>query len=368
MDIMQIIPLIGASWGVLFIFFLVASNRIMTNNRKAKFILILILLFNTHYLVDAFLNYNQSADLYWVGFSYFYFHLLGYWVLLFTSLLLKLKKVPHIITYGALAITVIRAGLIWYFYYEIKSVDEMMENIVYIIFDYYLVLLLNIIPMVRLYQKIKNLNFAVKLDEKKQNEFLWIKYLIIGLIVFLALTFAYSIFALSMGKEWLLVNDYESLFMTILLFVFAYFSIKFPVFAVHGDYKDIEQTEAKKYAKSSLSDEKSEKLWEKIQEVMKAEKLYTNPEFRLNNLADATGESLHHISQVINEKEGKSFFDFVNSYRIADAKELLISEKGQQFTILAVAFEVGFNSKNPFYNAFKKETGMTPSEFKKMKS
>lgn len=229
MNFLKIIPLIGASWGILFIFFLIANNRIMVKNRKAKAILILIVLFNTHYLIDSYLYQNISTDFIWSGFSYFYYHLLGYWVLLFTTLLLKLKKIPRVVTIVVIVLTVLRVSLIIYFYQEVQSLDEMVSNIGYIYLDYYLVLLVNIIPLVRLYFKLKNLNFAIQLKEKNKHEFIWIKYLVLCFIIFISTLFLYSLFALSKGREWFMQNDYEAVFITLLFFAFAFISIRIPV-------------------------------------------------------------------------------------------------------------------------------------------
>ena len=60
-----------------------------------------------------------------------------------------------------------------------------------------------------------------------------------------------------------------------------------------------------------------------------------------------------------------NFFDFINSYRIEMAKELIINPLPHTRTILDIAMESAFNSKSAFYSAFKKQTGITPAEFKK---
>jgi AraC-like DNA-binding protein len=62
----------------------------------------------------------------------------------------------------------------------------------------------------------------------------------------------------------------------------------------------------------------------------------------------------------------KNFMDLLNNYRIEEAKEMLLKPGKNDRSILEIAFEVGFNSKEVFNRCFKKYTGMTPSEFKKM--
>jgi AraC-like DNA-binding protein len=67
--------------------------------------------------------------------------------------------------------------------------------------------------------------------------------------------------------------------------------------------------------------------------------------------------------QVINEKTKFNFNDYINTYRIEVAKELLISPENNKLTIDTIAEKAGFNSKSPFYIAFKKHSGMTPKSF-----
>ena len=72
-----------------------------------------------------------------------------------------------------------------------------------------------------------------------------------------------------------------------------------------------------------------------------------------------------YLSQIINQKEGKNFFDFINHYRVEDVKEKLNDDAYSHFSILGVALEAGFKSKSTFNAVFKKMTGMTPSQFKR---
>ncbi len=95
---------------------------------------------------------------------------------------------------------------------------------------------------------------------------------------------------------------------------------------------------------------------------MEKEKPYIDNELRLVNLADQLGFSTHLLSKIINEIAGKNFNNFVNEYRLLEAERLLKSE--QNYNIKSVYFQVGFNNKVTFYNAFKSKHNCTPSEFK----
>jgi AraC-like DNA-binding protein len=120
-----------------------------------------------------------------------------------------------------------------------------------------------------------------------------------------------------------------------------------------------------KYEKNVLSETKIREISQKILICMINEKLYRNPELRLNDLAQHVGEHPNNVSQVLNDVFQKNFYDFMNLYRVEDAKALLKSPEYKNFTITAIGFEVGFNSKTAFFTAFKKFTNTTPAKFQK---
>ena len=95
------------------------------------------------------------------------------------------------------------------------------------------------------------------------------------------------------------------------------------------------------------------------------EQIYLQEDLKLNHLAVELNISTHHLSQVLNEHLGKSFSDFINTYRIKHAQALLVNPAYQQHTILSIAFDSGFSNKASFNAAFKKYTGQTPSAFRK---
>ena len=121
----------------------------------------------------------------------------------------------------------------------------------------------------------------------------------------------------------------------------------------------LEETPAK-YSRSGLDEQRSEKIAEKIEQVMKAKSLYLNPDLSLKLLAAEIAEKPNYVSQTLNQKLNSSFFDYVNSHRIEYSKQLIRQNK---LPILDVAFASGFNAKSSFYKAFKMKTGQTPKQF-----
>ncbi len=120
-----------------------------------------------------------------------------------------------------------------------------------------------------------------------------------------------------------------------------------------------------KYRTSSFNKVKSRELKEKIINLFEVGKTYKDPKITLQQVADKLKIPKEHISQLINSEFGQNFNDFVNTYRVNEAKEMLAKNGDLKMQILEIAYEVGFNSKSSFNTAFKKFTGLTPSEFKK---
>ena len=120
-----------------------------------------------------------------------------------------------------------------------------------------------------------------------------------------------------------------------------------------------------KYEYSSLSKQDITRHKDNLINYLMKEKPYTDPDLQLQNLADYLGIPSYQLSQIINTELQQNFYELINSLRIAEAKHRLVDPNKQHITILAIAYDVGFNSKSTFNTAFKKYTKMTPSQFKK---
>lgn len=109
--------------------------------------------------------------------------------------------------------------------------------------------------------------------------------------------------------------------------------------------------------------DKDEAFVIRLLEYMKIHKPYLNPEINLAMLSEQLMVSPEYLSEMINSRLNKNFFDFINHYRIEEFKELCKNAKNKNFTLLSLAFDCGFNSKATFNRVFKKNTGITPSEY-----
>lgn len=109
-------------------------------------------------------------------------------------------------------------------------------------------------------------------------------------------------------------------------------------------------------------------LDKKILTYMEENKPYLDPDISLPQLAEELNMTRNQLSAQINKGTGKNFFDFINEYRIEEVKKDLLNPEKDQFTILALAMDVGYNSKATFNKAFKSIVGMTPREFKQTRN
>jgi len=119
-----------------------------------------------------------------------------------------------------------------------------------------------------------------------------------------------------------------------------------------------------KYEYSSLSKRDIARHKDNLINYLEQEKPYADPDLQLQNLADHLGIPSYQLSQIINTELQQNFYELINSLRIAEAKQKLIDPTNQHITILAIAYDVGFNSKSTFNTAFKKHAKMTPTQFK----
>ncbi|WDF47740.1 helix-turn-helix domain-containing protein [Chryseobacterium sp. KACC 21268] len=103
----------------------------------------------------------------------------------------------------------------------------------------------------------------------------------------------------------------------------------------------------------------------KLKKYMSDEKPFLNPALTIQDISKAMNVPFRELSVLINHQLGQHFYDFVNTYRIETAMEILRDPSKSKVTILEILYEVGFNSKSSFNTAFKKHTGNTPTEYRK---
>ncbi|MEM7179574.1 MAG: helix-turn-helix domain-containing protein [Spirochaetota bacterium] len=142
------------------------------------------------------------------------------------------------------------------------------------------------------------------------------------------------------------------------LFFFFILSSKYP-----DMLEELKEEVKKRYERSKINRLDLTSTIENLTALMQQEKLYQEERLSLQSLADELEITSHQLSQILNEKMGKKFNDFVNEFRIEEAKELLVANS--QDTVLSIAYVVGFGSKSSFNKAFRTHTGLTPMAYRK---
>ena len=123
--------------------------------------------------------------------------------------------------------------------------------------------------------------------------------------------------------------------------------------------------ETGKYEKSSLNQAAARSILNALKKYFDTEKPYLDSDLKIGDIARDLNLQAHHISQAVNELGLMSFSDFVNHYRVEEARQIL-SDPGQaDLKIIQVAYQSGFNNKTSFNNSFKKITGTSATVFRK---
>ncbi|MCP4312951.1 MAG: helix-turn-helix transcriptional regulator [Bacteroidetes bacterium] len=167
-------------------------------------------------------------------------------------------------------------------------------------------------------------------------------------------------------------DPYEISFfgLTILTFLFTIFGFQQPsifeeVVREHEPNNEVnsEELEQKKYARSGLKKKDVALYIKQLEDHMGELKPYKDRELTIFDLSDQLQIPRHFLSEVINKHLGKNFYTLVNEYRIEEVKERMEDPAFKHLTILAIAYDAGFNSKSSFNTIFKQKTGQTPSEY-----
>lgn len=120
-----------------------------------------------------------------------------------------------------------------------------------------------------------------------------------------------------------------------------------------------------KYSNSGLAKEEARRLACMLEDCMNKRKPHLDPELTIDKLAAMISCNRHHLSQVLNTNLGLGFYEYVNYFRVCEARVLLADELRKDHKIASIAYDAGFNSLSSFNDVFKKMTGQTPSQYRK---
>lgn len=194
----------------------------------------------------------------------------------------------------------------------------------------------------------------------------WLKFCIWGIgIIYVVI----AIMLIFWDSVEVILNPDLIIYSLIILFIFllGYSGIRHQGIFTDGSAEEAHIVEPKpgEYRRSGLKESDAERYHRQLKELMSSKKPYLEPKLTLNSLAEELDISANHLSQIINQQEGKNFYDFVNEYRVEEFKSRAADPANSNYSILAIALDSGFNSKSSFNQVFKKAVGKTPSEFMK---
>ena len=197
-------------------------------------------------------------------------------------------------------------------------------------------------------------------------DLVWLKNFIIGM----GLIFGAAIL-LAVLQEWIGLrfgfNTDIIFYSLIILFIFylGYSGIMHQgIFSSNSEHVQlVESKNSGEYRNSGLKEEDALLYHGQLKELMEIKKPHLEPKLSLVALAEYLDISPNYLSQIINQYEGKNFYDFVNQYRVEEFKERAKNPENSKFSLLAIAYDSGFNSKSSFNEVFKKNVGKTPSQY-----
>lgn len=204
----------------------------------------------------------------------------------------------------------------------------------------------------------------------------WLKHSVWGLSLLTIVSFLYLLGELLLSSHIRHMGAYGGFALVLLIYAISYKAISQPdILSLFQNEKKISDTpkpindratNSLGKAESTEASIKTESLLSKnLKDLMEREKLYLNEKLSGNEMAETLGISRHQLSEVLNNELETNFYNFINHYRVEACKQKMANPKFGYYTLLAVALECGFNSKTTFNTVFKKETGMTPRQFKK---
>ncbi|MFE3870429.1 helix-turn-helix domain-containing protein [Flavobacterium sp. ZS1P70] len=240
---------------------------------------------------------------------------------------------------------------ILYFILEIIEIKLLKENLMVEIFEIFSELTFVVYLSIILY--------SVVTDKRR----IWLIYFVSPIVILFVFLFINDIFMIVGLSELPFFNEQNFNSYLLLVVAFLFYFIAFKLF---NNAKEIlPTTEISKYKNSKLNEEMINNYKTDLIYSMEKDKLYLNGKLSIQDVSEKLNIPRQYISEVLNEHMNTNFQDFINEYRVEEFIKRLKNDQNNQFTLLGIATDVGFNSKSSFNAIFKKFKGLTPTQFKK---
>jgi len=298
---------------------------------------------------------------------------LGPTLFFFTKAAVKkhLMKVTEIIHY-------VPTFLLLYFNFQIVSapfdlkvalIDQQWSGVIYFSWYYFIFLSLLVIQMstyLFLIHKMIRSSYQSLIQQQSNTVMIRLKWMQMMLKLFIL----FMVFFLVAYSVWSLQYTYSAMIEGFIMLMMAGFIFSISYYSLKGEtsFNDKEEEgesvkSAEKYKNSPLTDDSTAENLALLITYMKSNKPYLNHELKLQDLSECLSLPRHHLSQIINQEVGLNFFDFVNQYRVEEAKQKLTDDKFSHLSIHGIGLESGFSNKVSFNRIFKKFTQLTPTGY-----
>ena len=372
--------IISATTLILTSLFCVTQIWIMRGKSRPKFIMALTLTLLLVYMGVMLLIYYlqpgfrpQILDL---SYSLACTILVGLLLLYFRTLMLPYvnnRKLVHYLLYTVSAYILLYAVFSFFFtpLPEVYSIADMIENIAQPVILLRFVAFLNfvilmIIAAIKIYQMYirHKINISEQFSFREDISLSWLPYL----IVFTVLYGIWTVFDMFISKiGWMFVASN---------FIYSGFYLLITFLAIHQqdiyteeenncteEENNCEETET---SNKGISLEMRQKLKQEFTLLMEQNCEYRNPDLRINNVVRTLNTNRTYLYTIIKEDFENNFIGLVNHYRIKEAKELLSNGAAGTLSMLEISEQVGFKSISSFNTFFKRETGMNPTQYRKI--
>ena len=186
----------------------------------------------------------------------------------------------------------------------------------------------------------------------------WIKIVAILMLLMLGLGLLHILSVHVMNERYYTLLDIG--FYVLMIILLGYYGLKQGVV-----YVPLTNVSKAGYKHSPLSDDQKQVLQDRILTYFETETDFLQHEFSLSTLSGHLGVPKHHLSEIINQDMGISFFALVNKNRVAHVIQMMKAGKAVEMSLEGLGFSAGFNTKSAFFRNFKEHTGQTPSQYLK---
>lgn len=220
----------------------------------------------------------------------------------------------------------------------------------------------NYLSFKALYKHRKNI-FQEFSNLQNQKALGWAVFIFVFYNLYCLSAFIIGITVIVVDQRPLLPHIYNYSALLFLIYILGFYGLRQKDIYPKELKNENEDSHENKYSNSILTLKQKSIIKEKIIQYFANEKPYLKPDFNMTILAKEINFPKYQITEVLNTDLGSNFFSFVNKYRVEAVKNML-DDAENKFSIEAIGYECGFNSKSSFFTVFKKVTGMTPLQYK----